>query len=86
MPLFNGERTRVLLLCLPAGLSVPPHSHPGYEVSLQPLKGKALLPLADGGALTLEPGRVLFMDGAESFNPSNPFADDFEMLIHLVKR
>lgn len=50
------------------------------------VKGKALLPLADGGALTLEPGRVLFMDGAESFNPSNPFADDFEMLIHLVKR
>ena len=44
VPVFNGERTKVLLLCLSPGLTVPPHSHPGFEITLQPLLGKALLP------------------------------------------
>ncbi|RPI04836.1 MAG: cupin domain-containing protein [Ignavibacteriae bacterium] len=86
VPLFNGERTKVLLLCLSAGLTVPPHSHPGFEITLQPLKGRALLPLEDGKEMTLTPGEIIFIDGASSFNPRNPFNEDFEMLIHLVKR
>jgi hypothetical protein len=36
--------------------------------------------------LVLEPGRLYFVDGALSFNPRNPHAEPFQMLIHLVKR
>lgn len=86
VPLFNGERTKVLLLCLSAGLSVPPHTHPGFEVTLQPLLGRAILPREGGEELVLEPGRLYFVDGAENFNPRNPYAEPFQMLIHLVKR
>lgn len=86
VPVFNGERTKVLLLCLSAGLSVPPHSHPGFEVTLQPLLGRAVLPGEGGMELVLEPGRLYFVDGALSFNPRNPYAEPFQMLIHLVKR
>ena len=86
VPVFNGERTKVLLLCLSAGLSVPPHTHPGFEVTLQPLRGKAVLPTEDGGEVVLEPGQIYFVDGARSFNPTNPHAEPFQMLIHLVKR
>ena len=86
VPLFNGERAKVLLLCLSAGLSVPPHSHPGFEVTLQPLKGKAIMSLGDGKELTLTPGEIFFVDGGASFNPRNPFPEDFEMLIHLIKK
>lgn len=86
VPLFSSERTKVLLLCLSAGLQVPPHSHPGFDVTLQPLKGKALLPVEGGGEIVLTPGEIFFVDGAGSFSPHNPFDSDFEMLIHLVKR
>ena len=86
VPLFSSERTKVLLLCLSAGLTVPPHSHPGFEVTLQPLKGKAVLRTADGKEITLLPGEIYFADGADSFSPENPFDQDFEMLIHLIKR
>jgi quercetin dioxygenase-like cupin family protein len=86
VPLFTSERTKVLLLCLSAGLTVPPHSHPGFEITLQPLKGKAILPTGEGKEITLMPGEVFFVDGAISFNPRNPFEEDFEMLIHLIKR
>jgi quercetin dioxygenase-like cupin family protein len=86
VPLFTSERTKVLLLCLSAGLTVPPHSHPGFEITLQPLRGKAILPIGDGKEITLIPGEVVFVDGAISFNPRNPFDEDFEMLIHLIKR
>jgi quercetin dioxygenase-like cupin family protein len=83
---FDGERTKVLLLCLGPGLDVPPHSHPGFEITLQPLLGRAVLPMSDGKELVLEPGRILFVDGAESFSPRNPSGEPFQMLIHLVKR
>ena len=86
VPVFNGERTKVLLLCLSAGLRVPPHSHPGFEVTLQPLLGRAVLPGEGGQELVLEPGRLYFVDGALSFNPSNPYDEPFQMLIHLVKK
>jgi quercetin dioxygenase-like cupin family protein len=86
VPLFSSERTKVLLLCLSAGLTVPPHSHPEFEITLQPLKGKAMLPIDGGTEVPLVPGQILFLDGALSFGIRNPFEDDFEMLIHLVKR
>ena len=86
VPLFTSERTKVLLLCLSAGLTVPPHSHPGFDTTLQPLKGKAILPVDDGKEITLKPGEIFFVDGAISFNPRNPFEEDCEMLIHLIKR
>jgi len=86
VPVFKGERTQVLLLCLSAGLAVPPHTHPGFEVTLQPLRGKAVLPTADGSELALEPGRLYCLDGAQSFNPKNPHPEPFQMLIHLVKK
>ena len=84
--LYNSERTKVLLLCLSGGLTVPPHSHPGFEVTLQPVKGKAILPVEDGKEVTLTPGEVFFLDGSFPFNPRNPFDEDFEMLIHLIKK
>jgi len=86
VPLFSSERTKVLLLCLSAGLTVPPHSHPGFDITLQPLKGKAMLPIDGDTEVPLVPGQILFVDGAMSFSPRNPFEEDFEMLIHLVKR
>ena len=86
VPLFTSERTKVLLLCLSAGLTVPPHSHPGFEITLQPLRGKAILPIEGDKEITLIPGEVFFVDGAIDFNPRNPFEEDFEMLIHLIKR
>lgn len=69
VPLFNSERTKVLLLCLSAGLTVPPHSHPGFEITLQPLRGRAILPIDDGKEITLAPGEVYFVDTAISFSP-----------------
>jgi quercetin dioxygenase-like cupin family protein len=86
IPLFTSERTKVLLLCLSSRLSVPPHSHPGFDITLQPLKGRALLPMEGQPEIALNPGEIYFVDGAISFNPRNPFAEDFEMLIYLIKR
>ena len=86
VPLFTRERTKVLLLCLSPGQQMPPHSHPGFDVTLQPIKGRALLPTDGGEEITLVPGEIFFVDGSSSFSPDNPFDADFEMLIHLVKR
>ena len=85
VPVFHGARTQVLLLCLSPGQKVPPHSHPGYEITLQPLQGKALLPFPGGAEVELEPGQVHFVKGEGSFSPRNPFRENFQMLIHLVK-
>jgi quercetin dioxygenase-like cupin family protein len=84
--IFNSERTKVLLLCLSAGLRVPPHSHPGFEITLQPLKGKAILPSEGGENITLMPGALYSVDGSTSLSPQNPFEEDFEMLIHLIRK
>ena len=86
VPLFTSERAEVLLLCLSTGLTVPAQSHPGFDITFQPLRGKAILPIEGGKEITLKPGEVFFVDGAVSFNPRNPFDEDFEMLIHLIKR
>jgi hypothetical protein len=54
--------------------------HPGFEITLQPLKGRAL------EEILLAPGEIFFVDGEVSFSPRNPFDEDFEMLIHLIER
>jgi len=82
----NDGRTNVTPLCLSPGLTVPPHSHPGLETTPQPLKGKDMLPVGGGKEVTLVPGEVLFIDGANFFNPRNPFHEDFEMLDSLKER
>jgi quercetin dioxygenase-like cupin family protein len=86
VPVFHGARAQVLLLCLSPGQEVPPHSHPGYEITLQPLQGKALLPVAEGKEAVLEPGDIHFVEGEGSFSPRNPFPENFQMLIHLVQK
>ena len=86
VPVFVGERAKVLLLCLSPGLTVPPHSHPGFEITLQPLRGKAVMSTPEGVDIELQPGEIYFTDGAASFSPRNPFGEEFEMLIHLVKK
>ena len=83
--LFNSERTKVLLLCLSPGLTIPPHTHPGFEVTLQPVKGKAILP-SEGENVMLVPGAIYYVDGSALLGPQNPFEEDFEMIIHLIKK
>lgn len=85
IPVFTGERTKVILLCLAPKLAVPPHEHPGHEVVLEPLRGKAVLPMPTG-EVTLEPGDLYLLDGAQSFELRNPFDAPFEMLITRVRR
>jgi quercetin dioxygenase-like cupin family protein len=82
---FDGERTKVRLLCLSPGAAVPTHGHAGFEVTLQALRGKGVLSDDDGRELVLEPGQVHFADGVEAFAIKNPHAEPFQLLIHLVK-
>lgn len=86
VPLRCGERTKVVLLCLSPGLTVPPHTYPGCEVTLQPLQGRAVLPAADRDDLELQPGRIYFADGDQGYSLKNPYTEPFEMLIHLIRR
>jgi quercetin dioxygenase-like cupin family protein len=83
---FDGERTKVRLLCLSPGAEVPGHSHEGFEVTLVPLSGKAVAPKSDGSELALEPGQVHFAEGSESFGFRNPHPEPFQMLIHLIRK
>ena len=83
--LFKGERTTALLLCLRPGQSVPSHRHEGFEIVLQPLQGEAEAVL-DGEPVTLRPGEVIFVDGANDFAPVNRGGENFSMLITLVRR
>lgn len=84
--LVAEERLKVILLCLAPGQAVPPHAHPGFTVTLQPLKGRAVLPQPDGSTMDLAPGRILVVEGESFFGPSNPTNENCEVLIHLIKR
>ena len=86
VPVFDGERTKVRLLCLAPGTGVPAHGHEGFEVTLVPLSGKALAAQEDGTEVLLEPGQVHFAGGSGSFAFQNPHPEPFQMLIHLVKK
>lgn len=82
---LEGERTRALLLCLRPGQSVPAHSHEGYEILLQGLRGQADLTL-DGVPVTMQAGDVVLVDGANDFAPANNGEENFSMLITLVRK
>lgn len=82
---FDGERTKVRLLCLAPGGAVPVHGHAGFEVTLQPLQGRGELTDGDGRQTELLPGQVHLADGSESFGFKNPHEEPFQLLIHLVK-
>lgn len=82
---FAGERARTLLLTLRPGQSVPSHRHEGCEVLLQPLRGAAEIEL-DGERVTLRAGEIIYADGANDFAPANRGAENFAMLITLVRR
>jgi quercetin dioxygenase-like cupin family protein len=86
VPVFEGERAKVVLLCLAPGTAAPPHSHPGFEVTLQPLRGKAAFRTESGEEVILEPGAIYFAQGEGTFNPRNSYSEPFQMLIHLVKK
>jgi quercetin dioxygenase-like cupin family protein len=86
VPVFDGERTKVRLLCLAPGTEVPAHGHEGFEITLVPLAGRAVAPQEDGTEMVLEPGQVHFAGGSESFGFRNPHSEPFQMLIHLVKQ
>ncbi len=45
-----------------------------------------MLPIDGEKEITQRPDEVFFVDGAISFSPRDPFDEDFEMLIHLIKR
>jgi mannose-6-phosphate isomerase-like protein (cupin superfamily) len=64
---------------------VPPHRHEGFEIVLQPLKGEAEA-VFDGERTQLRPGELVFVDGANDFAPVNRGAQEFAMLITLVRR
>lgn len=83
--LHKGERMTSLLLCLKPGQAVPAHRHEGFEIVLQPLKGEAEAVL-DGERTTLRAGELVFVDGANDFAPVNRGAQEFAMLITLVRR
>jgi quercetin dioxygenase-like cupin family protein len=82
---FDGERTKVRLLCLSPGAAVPTHGHPGFEVTLQPLQGKGFLSVDDRDDVPLEPGQVHYSTGTEALAIKNPHVEAFQLLIHLVK-
>lgn len=85
VPVVDGERARVRLLCLAPGTGVPAHGREGFEVTLVPLAGKALAAEEDGTEVVLEPGQVHFAGGSGSFAFQNPHPEPFQMLIHLIK-
>ncbi|WP_352432026.1 cupin domain-containing protein [Pyrinomonas sp.] len=78
-------RVRVLLLTLPPGADVPSHRHDGWDVLLQPLRGRAELEL-DGEKHVLEVGEVACVDGASTFAPRNPGQESLALLVTLVRR
>lgn len=82
---FGGERLRTLLLCLAPGQAVPSHRHEGFEIILEPLRGEAEITL-DGETFSLRAGELVFVDGANDFAPVNRGAENFAMLITLVRR
>jgi quercetin dioxygenase-like cupin family protein len=86
VPVFDGERTKVRLLCLSPGAAVPPHTHEGFEVTLVPLQGKAVVPGEHGNDLVLQPGQAHYAEGTATFGFRNPNPEPFQMLIFLIRK
>ncbi len=82
---LRRERVRVLLLTLPPGADVPSHRHDGWDVLIQPLRGRVDLEL-DGETHVLETGEIACVDGASTFAPKNPGRETLALLVTLVRR
>jgi quercetin dioxygenase-like cupin family protein len=85
VPLYSSERVRVVMLCLAPGTAIPMHKHPGFEVTLTPLRGRGKITSPEGEEVTLESGAIHFADAESGLDPSNPFEEPFVMLVHKVK-
>ena len=85
VPLYGDEHLRVVMLCLSPGSGIAAHKHPGFEVTLTPIRGKGRLTSPDGKKITLEPGTVHVVDTDSTLDPHNPFGEPFVMLVHRVK-
>lgn len=85
VPIYSIEQVRVIMLCLAPGSGIPMHKHPGFEVTLTPLRGKVMITSPEGGKVTLEPGTIHFSDAECGLDPHNPFEEPFVMLVHKVR-
>jgi quercetin dioxygenase-like cupin family protein len=85
VPLYNSNQVRVVMLCLAPGSAIPMHKHPGFELTLTPLRGKGMITSPEGKAITLEPGIIHIVDAESGLDPHNPFDEPFAMLVHRVK-
>jgi quercetin dioxygenase-like cupin family protein len=85
VPLYSSEHVRVVMLCIAPGAGVAMHKHPGFEVTITPLRGKGAITSPEGKEITLEPGTIHFADAECGLDPHNPFAEPFVMLVHRVK-
>ncbi len=85
VPLYSSDRVRVVMLCIAPGAGIPMHKHPGFEVTITPLRGKGMITSPDGEKITLEPGTINFADAECGLDPHNPFDAPFVMLVHRVK-
>ncbi len=83
--LYTSDRLRVVMLCLAPGAGIAMHKHPGFQVTLTPLRGKGKITTPEGKEMILEPGTIHFVDAETGLDPNNPFEEPFVMLVHRVK-
>ena len=57
VPLYASEHVRVVMLCIAPGAGRPMHKHPGFEITITPLRGKGMITSPDGKEILLEPGK-----------------------------
>ncbi len=85
VPLYSSGQVHVVMLCIAPGAGIPMHKHPGYEITITPVRGKGVITSPEGEKITLEPGTIHFADSECGLDPHNPFEEPFVMLVHRVK-
>ena len=85
VPLYVSEHVRVVMLCISPGAGIAMHKHPGFEVTITPLRGRGMITSPEGEKITLEPGTFHIVDAECGLDPHNPFEEPFVMLVHRVK-
>lgn len=83
--LYQGCRSRAMLLHLGPGQAVPIHPHPGCEVTPAPQRGDAVLVWEDGAEQTLTPGTLYHAGVAPVFGLENRGRDGFQTLVMLAQ-
>jgi len=86
VPLYGSDHVRVVMLCIAPGAGIPMHTHPGFEITITPLRGKGAITSPQGERIILEPGTIHFADATCGLDPHNPFDEPFVMLVHRVKQ